>query len=516
MIKKLGPKALLTYIIFVCLLIPLLLVPQTQFPFLGISIVAVILAFTIYAFKANKLRFDSFLVFSLSIISVFFVVRANPVVEFINIITLVVLLALLAINNSGPSFSGFINVLASPIYVFLNTLVSENKISRIIRGTRAGSSFTKSKEVLEYAGALAITLLVLFIIIPLLSSANPIFSDLVVNFTKMFKFDLNILFIARLILFTIALYFVPKLISHVENETDKFSSDFRQPAIKGMFIPKLIVSLILTVFLITHFELYFGSPELLQTFGYSYSKLTNEVFAQLIIVCFIVYLLIYNDNSADKKSKILTGILISQAILLNLFALKSDIDYINQWGFTTKRLFGLVGVTLVFGVFLIYVLKSKYGWNTSSYIKYNIVFLTIIIVTINLLNFDRIIYKNSSSTHATKVDHLYLSTLSTDTMHLYEHFNYLRFEFKTGNRDPLIVGAYANEVQKIEKLQSKYKDFSAWQSFNLSEYLAYTTIKDVNATVFLRQIDRYYQDTLTNDMLKRPALQSSPQNIQVR
>jgi hypothetical protein len=491
-------KVSFAYIILVCLLAPYLIIPERYFNHLGMACISIILTLTLFFYKSKRQKFDALLSLFWLVLAVFVAIRSNELTTFLNLIALLGIWTLLASPTDSLISSTFLDVLVSPFRIFIDTLLSKHKLVSLVQEFSSSARIKMGRRIVDYLIPAIISLISLVVIVPLLASANPIFKDLVQNVLQVFSFEFQDVWVARAVFFVPVIVLLPKLLELIQQQTPSSQPKITLPSAKSLVLPKVLVSLVLLVFIGTHMELYFASSAQLQQLGYSNSRLTNEIFAQLILVCSIVFALIYNETSQSKTARFTSGLLIVQALVLNAFALKSDLDYINQWGFTTKRLFGLVGFGLVLGVFVLHILKQKFMWTIPTFVRSTVILFIATLILINASNFDYIIFKYAPHTNTLPTDHVYLSKLSTDSKHLNDHFKYLNLEFTKGNRDWEVLTAYTNVLMKIADLQTKYDNAQSWQSFNLSEYLAYKSVKDVNHSKLLEEVVIYQRNQYSN------------------
>jgi hypothetical protein len=228
----------------------------------------------------------------------------------------------------------------------------------------------------------------------------------------------------------------------------------------------LIACTLISVFSLFQLDAHFSTTTNL-------SKQTNDVFAQLSAVCLVVFVLLLNNNTRDKTYNVIKSILYLQLVYLLLVALRSDLYYMSQWGLTHKRLYGLVVIAWIVGIYVSYIKYIDRGTSMKKFYEASIIFTSILLVSINIINFDKLIYTYKPSTHARPIDHAYLARLSADSSYHYEHFQELK---SIDNNSP----ALDTEWNFIMHLQTKY-DKPNFQSFNLSEYLQYKKIKNIYA-----------------------------------
>jgi hypothetical protein len=223
--------------------------------------------------------------------------------------------------------------------------------------------------------------------------------------------------------------------------------------------------------------------------GYTNSQYAREVFAQLSIVAFITFLLLFGDPSKAKNSRFLTYMLIIESFFLCGVGLKSVFDYTTNWGFTQKRLYGYSEVFWILGALLIFLYYFKNNIEKSKFVRLLTGYSIFILLLINITNFDYIIYHYAKSRTGNGDDYLYLSELSTDA-HAYK--NHLTLTMNAVKKEPTYEKTWPAHVvlHKIEDLQKKYKTIPPIGSFNISEYLEYRDIKDIPTEVYNTQLSK--------------------------
>lgn len=446
------------------------------FPHFGVALTGITVS-TLLFFKKKEKSLDSILWYVLSLLfSLFILIRVNPFLTLLNFASITYCLSLMALSKKA--FQSLINIFLSPFTTFVGTLETSIKVAS-----------AKVNSLVKVIGSLTISVVVLIVIIPILSSANPIFGDVfqgVFDFVERL-FELDIEFIVtngfRIVFFLLFIFLIPKLIAFSNSKrVPKFGFDSLEKMVFdiGFGLPKIATIAVLLVFFVTQIQLYFSSSETLQALGYTHSEYAREVFAHLSVVTIVSFLLIYFDRAKDKLSQLTTYILIVQMIFLNLMALKSVNDYISAWGLTHKRLYGLAVVFCLFGLitlFLYIIVKRK---TRDTFLQYAALLTGVLLLVINFLNFDRLIYHHGKSTTGQGIDHLYLAKLSPDAGSYKDHLEILtKIKEKEG-----LVGdnqtAATILVGKVQRLQKQYESFDI-RGFNWSSYREYLSIKDYDS-----------------------------------
>ncbi len=465
--------------IFLSLAIPFLLISNNGFPFTGLAISFVLLVGTGIYFK-GKLNIWNWLTLGTTILlSSFLVLRANTLLLFLNLGSLLFLLCLTILPNNYLRY--FWNLIIAPFEALGKVIQSENKYPLELSSAKESvqGKINLSKNLVI---SIIITIVILAILIPLLAASNPIFAAKIDEIAKLLdisKFFENffstgtIIWLARIVLALILLYLVPKAISYIKENVawEKHTKLLSQNL--SLLIPKVAVIILFIVFFITQAQLYFATPETLTALGYSNSQATREVFAHLLIVCLIVFTLIYNDRTETKANRWTTLILLFGVFVMNLMAFKSDFDYTSLFGFTEKRLYGFAINFWIFGALGIYLYNFLKN-NFDNLVKELFYWALGVLILINLANFDYLIYNVNPARTGEGIDHEYLLGLSEDSESYLDQLEKVNKDigyYKYGGR---FGGTYKifGFLEDIETLRERFKT-NSFQSFNLSLWTTY-------------------------------------------
>lgn len=490
------------------------LVIPSLFLFPSVGLAALFSSIAIFAFWAKKKKGAQELVALLAIIllSLFLVFRSNGFLNFLDIVTILILGSYYLFLPNG--IESLLFLIASP-FIALAKIATYKNLFPIKFEAKSFQSLSRFKFA-QHIPAVFITILLLAIVIPLLSYANPFFHKLVNDFVKFL--DLSWLsqfftappqiYFARAIIFAILLFLFPRGISQQHEQSGNDAYKLKPFPRINLLLPRIVLIFVLTVFFVTQIELYGASQETLQAMGYTNSQLTREVFGQLSLVAFIIFLLMYADRNRNKTNNLLTSLLLLQGVFLCAIALKSDVDYVSQYGFTSKRLYGYAGVAWIFGLFVLFAYPYYKDEFRVKFITHLVAFSTFIVLCINLINFDYIIYHNDKP-RVFGTDHVYLSGLSPDSDSYQEQIPNLMSLMRT-ETDPVIRDSYRGSmyflVSKVHHLQQKYS-LSQKGAFNLAEYNQYQKIRNVNVEKIYKYLETY-QSNLQES--KTPAITPLP------
>ena len=463
-----------------------LIITLNFFPHLGFTITLALFAIFTYKFKKDKSKeTTTYLVFTLLFASLLSV-RSEPFITFLNFVAALFFgsLMLLTHNKEKMGFADYVY----KVFIFLfQSVFAKSDYFLEFKEKKGSSKMTKAVETIF---GILITVFLLIIVLPLLSSVNPFFQKIVSDFWQLLSlenllknigFETFFLWSLRLVFFLGFIFIIPKIITLIGKTNNYSLILFFKADVFHLQIPKLVLTIILCVFFVTQLQFYFASDEALKSMGISYSQHTREVFGQLSLVAGIVLVLIYNDRGKSRLGTILTWILGIQGIFLTLMAYKSVFEYINAWGLTYKRLYGLTFATWVTGIFFIFFTNYAQKGELPLFIKKTILFSGTVLLLVNILNFDYLIYHFKKAATGRGVDYTFLSTLSPDSLSYKDQGVKLEKVTEKGdysledynNENPLII------LHKIERLQRKYAKFDL-RVVNLLDYLKYLQIKSVN------------------------------------
>ena len=416
--------------------------------------------------------------------SAYICIYANPFSIFLNIATSIFLISVAALRDIS-----FTNVIFSPMITGLATLQSNSDY--------APKKIKKIHLPEHFITSLIITLIILFIMIPLLSEVNLIFEKLVRSVMQMLYieniiswiFNTNyFLTIFRAVFFGLLVFFLPRFVTIINAPQSKKEIFSSFPSLlKALTIPKFAVIGVLLIFFVSQIQLYFATDERLIELGYTNSMQTREVFAQLAVVALIVFILIYNDKHETYKSRFTTYILIVQGFFLTAMAFFSDYSYIASWGFTHKRLYGLAFVVWIVGLFGLFTYKYVRRTSDALFVKLAVILTGVIIISINVVNFDELIVSAHKVSAPEGIDYSYMAYYTYDSNSyedlifqiqntVKEHINSLNNEANNSVQWNT-MNNYENSARMIsfrsQNMVEKYfseDDRFDWRNFNLSEY----------------------------------------------
>lgn len=497
---KLTPKSIYSWLILVfALASPILIItPSGYFPHTGISTSLFSLSLLAYFSKPKNVRLQTsnLILFSItSITSLAISLYSNAFLTFINILATCFYGSALLFSSLMP-LANIFQIATLPFQTIIKAL--NNKVRAFPDAPISQSKSTYSRIV-----GTTLALLLLLVLIPTLTSANPIFKSHVdntigqLNLKHAIKYitDNLLLYGFRILVFFILLFSTPNVLfgSTIKSFKKVNIPRFFGDTIKNsLSLPKITTILITGFFIFSQFQLYTASTETLKLLGYTNSQATREIFSQMIFVGLIIFGLIYNEtNSTNRLERYSTYILMGIAYLLISFGLKSNIDYIAAFGLTHKRIYGLAVIATVY---ILFGLLTHNHYQQKSHEKIPSQMFTVIgliIILINILNPDKLIAQNPPRLTDTDIDYMYMADSVPDGGHYRQLFSIVSNSsfpsFMTG------PSAYPVLLYKIMYLQKKYQGVDL-PSFSLNEYYQYQQVKDIPAQHLL---DEYYRFSIT-------------------
>ncbi len=472
--KKQNLLVLATVLLSV--LIAFYLFATSHFPSASIAFVFLYLNALVYFVKQEKTNYHRILFLLILVTCAFLLIRSSPIVIALNIGSIIFLGSTLSITTKTED--RLINIITSPMLAILQTIREGNSFS-LKPVSSADPKKEKSREKVIETVLVAIISLVTFVVIgALLGSANQQLGNLLSAILEFLNLEglLNLIGsyfrLDRIIAAAFFCIMTLKYLSlvHANKALPKPHAALNREL--DLRTPLLIACALITLFFIFQVDSHFASTE-------SLSKQTNDIFAQLSAVCVIVFILLINNKTKDKNYNVIKTVLYFQLFYLIFLALRSDLTYIREWGLTHKRLYGLVVITWIVGMYSLYFKYMDRSQSVKKFYEYGIVFTSCLLIGVNLLNFDSLIYRFKPSTHTRPIDHAYLAGLSADSNYHFEHFEELK------QLQPSTIGLDM-EWSFITQLQEKYSTPDI-RTFNLSEYLQYKKIKNI-----------YYNRSLSN------------------
>lgn len=465
--------------------------------------------------KDNKnLRFAYYSSIIATIFAFLFAFRGNGIVQLVNLATATFfsLIALYLYKYAGNIVYTIPNFLLTPFVVLASTLGSFFGLFK--QSTWVSGSLEKDTTSSLVRGLLiAVPLFVVLLF--LLIQADPIFNKLTQDvFTNIGERAIvSLLVFVGLISFGSAV-----VLEKVQEQKDT------QPVISGKSHELAIITgsviFLFAVFIAIQFRYLFfsvGERELSQLgiASLTYSEYVRKGFFELLIAATIaggvvVYVLKFIHHLIGNQKLLvqaLSCILTIETGLLLLSAAKRVFLYADAHGLTRAREFGfvfLVWLAIILVIFFIKILKEI---KKEQFFGSVVTTTLLTLLFINVVNLDGLIADKYKPTVNNEIDYYYIVSLSTDASQAWitaiEHAdstlskldniaqlspedNRKLYWTKITLERILVQATYLlkkyGEVD-VKKLSENDIQGRKWQSYNMSEYFAYKTIRE-NSGIF--------------------------------
>nr|MBQ8253081.1 DUF4173 domain-containing protein [Lachnospiraceae bacterium] len=463
------------YAVFFCFCLYKNMYSYTSFLLCGVTVAYFLFCFKKLEITSCKLRI--FYIICICLLGLSNMLTASGILIFLNYVGIILLLFCFLINHFYDTekwdFSKYTGALLQTIF---------SSFARVDYPFKSFSLYykknqkLKNSKVLYVITGLLISVPLLLVIIPLLLSADIVFSDLVDTiFSKMFEdFDFGILMGITMTTF-IGLIFSQGILielcgKHINPEVKEKKT--MEPIIAITFTSVLtLVYLCFSVIQIVY--LFIGNMTLPD--HYTYALYAREGFFQLLFVCVINLILVLFCMSHYRDNKILKGILTVICGCTYIMIISSALRmlmYIGEYHLTFLRVFVLLALFVLFlcltGV-VISIFKPSFKLFT-----YMLVVVSVCYIAFSLSRPDTYIASYNIVTEAS--DMYYYYDLSPDAAPILKEHGYL------GDPDLYYETEWYCVSNYVDRCKDAYKDLN-FRRFNLSVYRAGQAIKGTPATL---------------------------------
>jgi len=318
---------------------------------------------------------------------------------------------------------------------------------------------------------LIISIPLLIVIIFLLSSADMVFKNYLINFSRVFE-NINIgntmsHLLVVVVIFLIIFSYIWSFKYTCEQEGNNKKTFQWEPISQLTVI--FMINIVYLLFSIVQFSYLYGGGSSLLPSGFTYSEYARKGFFELFAVTIINFTIVLSSMKFIKKDNkaisIIANVLLTLLVgftINMLFSAHYKMSLYEQiYGFTYLRIFVHIFMLMLFLLFVIALIGI---WNRK--VPINIVLLiTVLImyVALNYINVDKVIaQKNIDIYYKTqKIDVLYLESLSYDaTLEM--------IRLKNDSNEEI-----ASEVNRyLEATKKELSKETSWYEFNYSKYKA--------------------------------------------
>ena len=439
---------------------------------LGLSVTLFIIPLIIliyYSLKINnKIKDKKGLLFIIPIIllSLTYLIFDNYFFRVTNTLAIPILLTLLYIYTIKPTFN-IKNIIESIIKIVIEPLSHIGNVYHLIT-EQIKKKIKVSNKIKRVTKSIIIIIPIVLIVLFLLSSADQIFGNI---FNKLFNLTSKISLsntIKRLIPMIILFFYLSATINYLlynysktENNEKEINLNIDSLTVKILLTTLNIIYIIFDIIQIKSLILHQVSMNI------SYAEYAREGFFQLMIVSFINLIIILVSKSIEKKQdekskkyiKIMNLIMVFLTFIIIISSFIRMHMYETEFGYTLLRLlvyFSLITEIILLIPTIIYIINSKF-----NIVKYYIIILITMYITINFINIDYIIaYRNIKRYYETNdIDIYYLMNNHTDNI-------------------PLLIDLY-NKTDD-ENIKEDLKEYlnsietktNGFQEFNISKKIA--------------------------------------------
>lgn len=425
--------------------------------------------------------------------------RSNPIIQFLNLMMALMFssVALFFYKYEHKFYLLVPNFLLTPFSLFIQTISSAFGLLETKNNEEKETNPLNAVIVRSTLIALVLTGILLW----LLASGDLIFSKIINNFLANIWERLAVSAFIFFSLMIIGISKISKYFSLMEKEVSLSLGKIHELAI----ILSSIVCLF-SLFILIQFRYLFlpvGETELRQIGinSATYSEYVRAGFTELLVAATIVFGVIvyatrYTHKFAAKQKlpiQFLSAILTFENGLILTSATKRVFLYISAHGLTRAREFGLVFLIWLSLLFILLLINIFNQINREFLAKTILGLSLIIILSTNFINLDGIIATKYPPTVNGEIDYHYLMTLSKDALESWAPATIDTEVLFTNllNKTDLSADDYRKFTlakislykfynNHITYLKNKYDPIKKWQSFNISEYLAYQHLRDRN------------------------------------
>lgn len=423
--------------------------------------------------------------------------RSNEIVQFINLIFAFLFSSVaLFFYKYEQRFSLFL-----PSFLLAPLSLAAQVLSSTLNFLAAKEDEEKTKNPLTAViiKSSVVSLILIIILFWLLSSGDLIFGTLVNNLLKNIWERIIISVVIFTGLFIFGISSVKNYLTILEKEAVlKLGKVHELTIILGSIIA------LFTFFIFVQFRYLFipiGEAQLREIGinSATYSEYVRAGFSELLVAATVVFFVIVyvsrftHKLTGNQKSliQLLAVILTFENGLILISATKRLFLYVSAHGLTRAREFGLIFLIWLAVILIITLISIMNKVRRELLTKIVLGITLIALFSTSFINLDGIITTRYQPTVNEEIDYHYLMSLSEDA---YQAWVPAIIDAdiqlaNLNNKTDLSADDYRKFVltrlsierlnlSHIKYLENKYNPVKSWQSFNLSEYLAYQHIRD--------------------------------------
>ncbi len=443
-------------------------------------------------YKDNNLDIKNFVFFGgafLLYASVFFRLQQ----EVYTALTFPVLILMLVFTTIFSTKNGAEKGIITFLYRLFGPIARVDKIFAGISAIETGDK-NKKQKLLQVVLGVLLAVILLFIVVPLMMSADIGFEKFAENIWDKINWDFNVeRFIGKTIAgFVIAVVFCgflytftkDKMTGSKKPESDSASQD------NHLFIITVlsIVGAVFLLFAIVQFNSLFASRETVAASS-TFAQTAREGYFQLVVLSVINFIMVLVFNRMQKGSSKASGNIIkgltTYFVVLNVYLLASSAYkmtlYYNAYGLSVERL--LVYILLVFELFALVMLLIKIFKNDIPFIKLMIYYTAAFWAVASFINIESWVAGVNVNRYEDtgKIDVEYLCSLSGDASSEIKYL-YLNYYDDLSKSEIKAIedyyfsyrnyGDYEFRIASTEKYDAE-KSSKSWLEFNISKNTKY-------------------------------------------
>ena len=159
-------------------------------------------------------------------------------------------------------------------------------------------------------------------------------------------------------------------------------------------------------------------------------------------------------------------------------------------------------MTWLTGGLIAYAYHYYKNTRLESFVRQMLVYTMVVILGINILNFDHLIYNTAKPSTERGIDYEYLSTRSVDAHHYTEVLPKLMSDVQTTRgEDKALLFSAQRIIGNIDYLRNKYTQNPNLNSFNFAEYEEYVSTKDLDLNLYSKILQEKLQKQIQKEQL---------------
>lgn len=445
-----------------------------SYPLFTILVILVFLYF--FRKKIEKIKpIGLFLLAITFILSLNFAFHSNIILNSLNIIAAPLLLtaSFIIIRYDGIEWSSIRFVFS--VFERIIPLSFENLFKPILFAKNSSKKRERGKlnpQTKSILIGLLVSIPLLIVILPLLSSADSVFGYYTANFYTVFtKINIgntlwNVIRIVIVSLYLFGFFWSFRYSNARDTAPSKLNGTLEPITVLTVFI---IINLVYLLFTVVQFSYLYGGMTALPN-GFTYAEYARRGFFELILVTIINFTLLIASTLFTKKESALKGTLNAAYTLLVLFTFNMLFSahfkmslYESAFGYTYLRIFVHFFLLLLFILFVIVL--AGIWINKIPVAKLSIIAALLMYLFINFVNVDSIIVnKNIERYDITgKIDVNYFTYLSYDVVP-----QVVKFGHDNINNNSISKKVLDYTTVKKKALNKDTK----WFEFNYSKFMA--------------------------------------------